>query len=678
MVEARVDGLCGRRAVLAEAGDERVLADRLTGDRSLISNYLANHVLAALSEDLQEFLLDTSILERFNAELANAVCDRKDAWVALWRLEHLHALLIPMDHEQGWFRLRHLFAECLQALLQRRHPGLIGELYLRASYWFEAQGNVSEAVRYAGLAQDFDRSARLIEAAGGWELILFGGIGYLRSLLAKVPEWELNRYPRLQLAKAYLLLKDGRIPESRGIFDAAIANPKANETDLSFSRDALNVGTLLGTYEDNWLESERYSQLTSLRDSVHPDDGVTLGVLYCQEAVANLGLAYFHDALEASESAMRAMQQGRTALGLNYCYLHAGLAAFYQGRLRLAERYFGVARRMAEENFGADSGLQNAAEVLLAALYYWRGELTEDRQENFLRAFNEIEHNDGWFELYAVGLSVEAGVANDVGDLEKLRSAVARAERISDNRGIHRLADLALAHRLRLLEIEGQIAKARSIACELEAGYGRGCWQTERFRWAPYQQVARSLAQYHMGRQTAKSLAYFDDLIACNEAVGSGTHLVAAYVAKADLERHAGRRTESIALLVRALRLAIVEDIRMPFSSFTLTTSLLLNNAGLAQEASEDKLLQTFVTDCLARRRQRQQRDQVSSIIGFSQREQGVMEELAQGLSNKEIARALDLSENTVKFHLKNIYSKLGVKQRSAAIARVRDLGLSL
>jgi len=666
------------RLLIAEDAGDGSLIGRFTGDHGHIADYLADHVLATLSEDLQEFLLQTSILERFNASLAGAVCDRPDAWEALWRLEHLHALLIPMDPERNWYRFHHLFAECLQNLLLRKHPEMIAELHLRASRWFEETGYVSEAVRHASLAQDFDRCARLIEQAGGWELILFGGIGYLRNLLGKVPEPELDRYPRLQLAKAYLLLKDGKIPASRGMFDAATANPRADGQDPAFIRDSLNVGTLLGTYEDTWLTTQRYAELTSLTDSVSADDGVTLGVLYCQQAVAALGLGRFREAGEASERAMRAMQQGRTVLGLNYCYLHAGLVAFYRGRMRLAERHIREARRMAEENFGADSGLRSAADVLLAALQYWRADLGDEGRETFVQALTQVEQNDGWFELYAVGLGIEAGSAMDSGDIEGLRNAVTRAERIASSRGIRRLTDLATAYRLRLYDLEGQRSKARILAEELATQYGIGCWKSEPFRWKPYQQIAQSLSRHYMGRQTAESCAYLDDLITCNEAMGAHIHLVSALVAKADLERHAGRREAAVAALERSVVLAASDDVRMPFASHPLTASLLLSRYGHGTESKEGEVSRHFVVECL-RQREKQQRQAASlSVIAFSPREREVIGELAEGLSNKEIARALDLSENTVKFHLKNIYSKLEVSERTAAIARARDLSLTI
>ena len=140
---------------------------------------------------------------------------------ALKHLEPLNALLVPLSEMPGWYRYHHLFAECLQDILRRRHGLEIPELHLRAASWFEQQGNVSETVYHASEAQDFDRCAALIQNAGGWELILFGGIGHLRNLLSRIPDAILRRYPRLQIAKAYLTAKDGDLAQTRALFNAA-------------------------------------------------------------------------------------------------------------------------------------------------------------------------------------------------------------------------------------------------------------------------------------------------------------------------------------------------------------------------------------------------------------------------------------------------------------------------
>ncbi len=660
------------RLVLAGSANDEAVLGRFTGDSDHVAAYLADQVLAKLSSDIQEFLIRTSILERFNAPLANAVCERTDSWEVLRTLEPLRALLVPLDERREWFRYHHLFAECLQDLLRRRHADLLDRLHLNASLWFEAQGYVSEAVRHARLARDFDRCARLIEDAGGWELILFGGIGYLRNLLRNVPDRELARFPRLQVAKTYLHLKDGRIDEARALLDAASANPRRRQAGAAFERDLLNIGVLLSVYEDQPLTPADFEAFEARDAQVPPDDGITRGVLFCQKALTALALGRFGDAESVIQAAMRAMRQASSVLGLNYCYLHAGLAAFYRARFQLAEANFREAKRMAEDNFGADSGLKFASDVLLGALLFWRGELEDAGWADFRAALDHIEQYDGWFELYAMGLDADVAAGLARGDVGRAEAAIVRAERIAGGRGIDRLRDLALARRLSTLRLGPESANGQALAAQLAEAYPLSCWRDDPFRWRPYQDVAEALAAHDADRDRRRALQCLDDAVACCRALEAQFHLIRVLIARALVHDRTGQRTKALADVFEAARLAAPERIRQPFQATRALGPLLRAAQKEGREEALDSLTFNFISECLAR--------STTAAAGgpgqpaLSPREQEVLAELAQGLSNKQIARLLDMTEHTVKFHLKNIFAKLKVERRTQAVAEAQRL----
>ena len=193
------------------------------------------------------------------------------------QLEPLNALVVRAEGKETSYRYHHLFAEFLQTELRRRHgeDAVVG-VHRRASDWFEANGYMAEAVRHAREAADMDRCASLVEKAGGWELILFGGIGYLRGLLQQIPDDVAHAYPRILLAKAYLGVKDGLLAESRALVDAA-CNVKNAKTDSSLKRDILNVGTLIVVYEDAPVTLAELGQLEKLLSEV-PSDELSAGI----------------------------------------------------------------------------------------------------------------------------------------------------------------------------------------------------------------------------------------------------------------------------------------------------------------------------------------------------------------------------------------------------------------
>lgn len=162
------------RVLIGEADRGTSPFDRFGGGDGHVANYLSEEVLSALPQDLQDFLIRTSFLERFNVDLANAVTGRVDGGEAMKQLEPLRALIVPLADSEGWFRYHHLFAECLIDHLRRRFPEDMPELHSRASRWFADQGDVVDAVRHAraagsvaGLALNKDDVIRIVTANGG-------------------------------------------------------------------------------------------------------------------------------------------------------------------------------------------------------------------------------------------------------------------------------------------------------------------------------------------------------------------------------------------------------------------------------------------------------------------------------------------------------------------------------
>lgn len=664
-------------ARLVISGDRQMgfVLSGLTGHGGHFAAYLTDQVLANLPADLVEFMIETSILERFNAPLANAVCARVDSWAMLKRLEPLHSLLMPLDDRCEWFRYHHLFAEYLQTLLHRRFPDRIAKLHARASEWLRNEGYIADAVRHASLAGDLHRCARMIEEAGGWELILYGGVGHLRSLLRHIPKKELPRFPRVLLARAYLALKDGQIQDARAMVETArVSSPPVGDSsaERAFERDLINIGTLADLYEDRALTRDKLRRLRALQDEIDPVDSLTRGVLCCANALASLAIGDFADAETRSRGAMRAMRCANSVLGLNYCFLHAGGAAFYQGRFQKAEADYSQARQLAEDNFGADSGLRSLADVLHGALLYWRDEWAEGDLVGFDRALAHVENYDGWFEIYAHALDVSVAARLEKGDRDGAEAAIRRGQAIASERGIERLELLAEGHRLACHVYAGEKLLAGRLAADLSAQLPAQSWRRDPHVWRPYCEAGLAIADAIGLADRSAALAVLDDVIACSRSIGANFYLVRTLVRKAVFLYEAGDRPGALAHVIEALERATPERIRKPFRDRP-AAPLLRAALKHAREEALDSVILGFIGACLETAPANAARAEALEAFGLSVREMEVLEELAQGASNKEIARALDLTEHTVKFHLKNIFAKLGVERRGQAIALARD-----
>src|SRR5205809_3403675 len=135
------------------------------GDHRYIVDYLVEEVLQRQPESIRRFLLQTSILERLNGPLCDAVTGQQGGSAQLDAFERGNFFVVPLDDQRHWYRYHHLFAEVLCAHLMAERPDQVSTLHRRASEWYEQNGSAADAIRHALAAKDFERAAGLIELA---------------------------------------------------------------------------------------------------------------------------------------------------------------------------------------------------------------------------------------------------------------------------------------------------------------------------------------------------------------------------------------------------------------------------------------------------------------------------------------------------------------------------------
>jgi ATP/maltotriose-dependent transcriptional regulator MalT len=166
-LEARTEGwIAGLQlAALSMQGRSDIagFVSAFTGSHRYIVDYLTEEVLHQHPEPIRTFLLQTSLLDRLNGSLCEAVTGRQDGQTTLEHLEQANLFLLPLDDERHWYRYHHLFAEALRFRLTQAQPDLLPVLHQRASAWFEGHDFLPEAITHAFAARDFERAVTLIE-----------------------------------------------------------------------------------------------------------------------------------------------------------------------------------------------------------------------------------------------------------------------------------------------------------------------------------------------------------------------------------------------------------------------------------------------------------------------------------------------------------------------------------
>jgi LuxR family maltose regulon positive regulatory protein len=631
-----------------------------SGRTTEMMDYLAEQIVADLPGELREFLLETAILERFDSALADAVRNRSDSQDLLDRLRHFDALLIPLDDAREWFRYHHLFADFLCQRLKRSsaHRTLI--LKRRAARALAAVGDLPEAVQHAIEADDSALAVELTQRAGGWELILWNGIGYLRSVLNCFNELTIRSEPTLQIAQAYLYIKLGRLGEAHELL--ALAENRLDAAGPRIRRDFIMVQTLWNVYVDDLSGDNLGPSIEAHTRGLEASDHLGRGTLVCGMAIVSLGMGAPERAEAESRRAIHEMRAAGSILGVNYAFLHLAQSLLLGGRLREAEILFREALVMAEDNFGADSGLKALCNSFIGYCLHLKG----DAEGSNRLIESVVDTTDGWVEVFATAYEVRARQAFVRGGLGEAMALIAQAAQVARDRKLRRLSLMVSAWRVELLVLGGRLDEARreaGAAGIFAAAETRGppdfMW---RVRLAATLAVARLWAA--LGT-TAQALQLIDSARVEFRAAGL---LLPAY------------RLDALSVVILKQRGAHEEA--------RARLQLLLHFVG-AEGASGILLEQGRAIDSLlqsALRRNRElilsgaQRDLISNILaalnaadsadheGFSSRELEVLRELCNGRSNKTIGQLLDLSENTVKFHLKRIFKKLGADSRAAAM----------
>jgi LuxR family maltose regulon positive regulatory protein len=641
-----------------------------SGRTTEMTDYLAEQIVADLPEELREFLLETAILERFDAPLADAVRNRSDSQDLLERLRHFDALLIPLDDAREWFRYHHLFADFLCQRLKRSSAQRPMVLNRRAARALAAVGDLPEAVQHAIEADDTALAVELTQQAGGWELILWKGIGYLRSVLKCFNELTIRSQPTLQIAQAYLDIKLGRLGAARELL--ALSENMLDAAVPRIRRDFILVQTLWNVYVDDLARDDFMPAIEAHSRGLEVSDHLGRGTLICGIAIASLGMGAPERAEAESRRAIHEMRAAGSILGVNYAFLHLGQSLLLGGRLREAEILFREALVMAEDNFGADSGLKALCSSFVGYCLHLKG----DREGSNRLIESVVDTTDGWVEVFATAYEVRARQAFVRGGLTEAMVLIVQVAQVAHDRKLQRLNLMAAAWRVELLVLGGRHDEARreaSAAGIFAAAEVRGppdfMW---RVRLAATLAVARLWAA--LGT-TAQALQLIDSARVEFRSAGL---LLPAY------------RLDALSVVILKQRGANEEALGRLQSLLDFVVTEGASGILLEQGRAIESLLHSALRHNRALILSGAQRDLIANVLallnaagsgdhdGFSSRELEVLRELCNGRSNKAIGQFLDLSENTVKFHLKRIFKKLGAESRAGAMTAALQKNLVL
>jgi LuxR family maltose regulon positive regulatory protein len=656
--------------------------ERFTGSHQFILDYLTEEVLRALPDAQRQFLLRTSILDRFCDALCQAVTGDAASQRMLDEVWKSNLFLIPLGRitsaEPGgrWFRYHHLFAEVLQALLERDHSDEIAALHLKAAAWFEDQGYADEAVDHALRSGDMQRTKELI--LKHWLSMLHRGeLATVLRWLDALPEGIERDDPSVSLARCWVLFLRGQ--------NSAIG-PHLEHANHACER-LVGEGSLRGTQQD--FVAGQLAMMRSVlargrgehaRSVAHAEEATRLvpqgvfegiGTTWNMLAAARAGAGDFDGAIEAYERGITLSHTEGNLVGAYGCIYGQAMYMLLQGRLNEAEELCRSAIERAVSEGHGDVPAAGSLYVTMARINLERYHL--DEAEVYLNTGLRIARPGGFGEAVRTGRHVRAHVAAARGDLD------AAEELFEDTAQIVNAMDDPYL----IGELNSEWAKLCLKAGDLDAA-------REKLHILEEKIVATQHANLLLWRRglfprlLCAEERYEEALIALDESIGQARdvnchgELIYLLALQALALDALGDRLPARSVLQEALALGSPEGYIWRWLYAGPGIEPLLRDLRNDRDTSRafQPYLDALLDGCHAAFGESTPPQPEELLDPLTPRELEILRLIGKGYSNPEIASELVVSVNTIKKHTSNIYGKLGVRSRTQAIARAHELNL--
>ena len=632
-----------------------------TGSHRFVLDYLMEEVLRQQPEDIQNFLLNTSVLGRMCGPLCDAVVQNaaRPGQDTLEYLEHANLFIVPLDNERRWYRYHHLFSELLRQRLHQSAGTDVADVHVRASDWFEREGLDLEAFQHAAAANDVERAERLINGKET-QLHARGGALPVLNWLHSLPPSVLDARPALWVTFASALSiigKTSEVEEKLNAADSALQGMEPGGVSRALLDRIAEMRSLVGllaadpqTIEDIIAGSGHVLQ------HPQPDNLSIPPFILWKLALAH---QYRGNRIQARKAFIQTIAACETLGNVHVNILAAtglGKSHEQENQLHQAAETFRRALHLAGDPPGPAACEAHAG--LARTLYEWNDlEAARPHAQQSLALARQVEIAS--FVSSVLALTRLQLTQGDVDGAIALLSET--AAEVLQARYAFRTPEVAAAQVLALLH-RGDLPAAERIARE--------------------HHLPRSLARVHLAQgDTTAALAQLEPLRRRMEEQNRQDDLLKALVVQSLAYQAHGDIDAALQVLGEALEMAQPGGFIRTFIDEGPPMVRLLT------EAQARGVMPEYTATLLAACGETAPVERVSPppltpraaqplVEPLTERELEILQLISHGLSNIQIADRLYLALSTVKGHNRNIFGKLQVQRRTEALARARELGL--
>lgn len=690
-LENRLEGWAGglvlAALLLRHDPDQVYNLANFSGERRQFSEFFLQDVLFRQPEDIRDFLLNTSILERLDADVCNALTGRDDSQAKLRECESRGLFLMAMDEEQRSYRYHPLFAEFLKRELRHTNEKHMLQLHMVASEWLIQVGDYVGAVKQALATKDYLRAAEIIDT---YHVEIFASYVHAWALVDMLPEEIAMRFPAIILNQIWQLEIRWQFETSRMLLEKARLRLNQIERDNLLPKDRLQ------TLRHEWLHRELMlgmlgddpsavqAQAQYLQQNYQDAPPLVKASFYTSELYALREHYQFDEVERLNIICLENFQRLPSDAG--YVFHNAVLAParLIAGRTLAAIEALSAALRTAIHAAGHGSPLAAMVAVLLAKVHYERDEIERARE----LLDQNLKHAGylGFVDQAIAGWLTRARISMIDGDKANAFQMLDDADVFANQHGFERLRLFSLAERMKWLLRQGEVDEVIRLGRKNKL---RGPVSDV----SPHKNVstrdeARALCWVRVA-QAEDRLPEALNLAKLWNRYLESTNAVRSALRWNVIIAHLSLLTGDQRAAQRALRRALLQAAPCGFIRVFLDEGewlVRLLRDQLQAATLEGESADVFAKSLLERvdgglpavkAPTTPPPEQGNAIYGaLNSRELDILEMVSNGMLNREIGIKLGMTEGSIKWYLQQIYDKIGVRRRSQAVERARQLGI--
>ncbi|NOX83199.1 MAG: hypothetical protein GXP06_09495 [Alphaproteobacteria bacterium] len=662
-----------------QEGGEDLLAELTESDTihlsSELKEFINEQIFSEMEPSLREALTEMSIFKRFTAKQASHVCGVKNFTKEIIR-QHLSPLVYSVEEGAAYFYFNPLFREYLRKKLFENDEAMIKLLHQKATHWYETRDAPYEAIYHAAEAEDTGRMMKLFVSAGGVEIGLRKGVASLERIVALFPLEIEESEPQLLLARALLYMKEGKLNIGHSFLDRAGQKMAESGYDPALDYYESIVVMLLSVYEDNDVSLSEIAKFEENAKHAMPERFWSQGWFNNLLCMMYYSVGEMTKAKEAASIALEFYSLSDAVYSQIFAHIHLALINHVLGDLKRCNHELAAARNLCKEHFAPDAGLTAIVQVLLAELKYEQGDDKAARQL-ITKSLKKIEEREGWVDVFTRGYVTASYLAFNRGANDKAFKILDQGSAIAGRRNLPRLKRIMEIQRLELLTLSGDLEQARSLINSLFLE--PYLTAPDKLKLGTFQEMYRTvqaLARYCLMTGAAQDALGLLGLITEDQKrLRHNSFLIKSKILKILALDALGQHAAADELFRDVVEQARAQDFLMSFLNegkpFRSYINSHIKRVTLSKLPSE---YVSFIGRMLANKEPIHGAKDETNVL--TPKEFDVLQNLSFGYQNKTIGHCMGLSETTIKFHLRNIFSKLGVRNRMMAVevARAKNI----